>query len=98
MWLRAFVPVVSSKDVTPTNDSHGRRSLYGDLIRRLGPTIVHYTEGMEHKHKPIKRDEGGGGTKYNSEYCNPYSIAIMQCSRRLLAKQWVHVNIHGGEQ
>eukprot|EP00873_Tetraselmis_striata_P037932 jgi/Tetstr1/458196/TSEL_044686.t1 len=96
-WLRAFMLVPSSKDVTPT--MHTVVDRYGDLVQRLCPIIVHCRKGMEHKHKPAKRErrEPTNYRDYNSEYCSPFSTVIIHCSIRLLAKHWVHVTIHGAD-
>eukprot|EP00873_Tetraselmis_striata_P044300 jgi/Tetstr1/464564/TSEL_009320.t1 len=97
-WLEAFLLVGHPADVTPT--MHSVIAHYGDHVREHGSLMPYCCEGMEHKHKPIKRTgrEHTNMRDWDSEYVSPFSSSIMQCARRLLATQYIVTHVPGASK
>eukprot|EP00873_Tetraselmis_striata_P012713 jgi/Tetstr1/432977/TSEL_022314.t1 len=98
-WLRTFNRVASPQDVTPT--MHTVVAHYGDPVADVGPMLGHCTEGMEHKHKPIKRDgrEDANIRDFNSEYASRFTTSIYHAVRppRLMSMHLVETHVPGGQ-
>eukprot|EP00873_Tetraselmis_striata_P028621 jgi/Tetstr1/448885/TSEL_036111.t1 len=99
-WLRVFNRVASRpQDVTPT--MHNAVAHYGNLVAELGLMLGHYIEGMEHKHKPIKRDGTEGAhqlPRLQLRVRQPLHTSIMKCARRLLSRHCgVETRVPGGQ-